>query len=185
MDSVIKVILACFLFFGFSFAQKIEGIHIPQTCAKLPLNGAGIRSKFFFDLYIGALYLSKKSSNAKNIIQKDEKMSIKLIILSSMITSKKMENATRDGFNKAMQGNTTALRKEIEDFIAVFKEKIKKEDVYDLVYTPKVGVDIYKNEKYKKTIQGLAFKKALFKIWLGEAPVQKSLKNSMLGKQTR
>jgi hypothetical protein len=182
MDSMIKIILACFLFFGFSFAKEIEGVSVAQTCAKMPLNGAGVRSKFFFDLYIGALYLPQKNHEAKNIIQKDEKMSIKLIILSSMITSEKMENATRKGFEKAMKGNTQALQEEIEDFIAVFKEKIRKKDVYDLVYTPKVGVDIYKNEKYKKTIQGLAFKKALFKIWLGENPVQQSLKTSMLGK---
>lgn len=181
MDSVIKIVFACFLFFNSAFAEENSKVIIPEICADMPLNGAGVRNKFFFDLYIAALYLPSQNSNAKEIINKDEKMGIKLIILSSMISSQKMKSATMEGFEKALDGNTETLKEEIETFMGVFKEKIQKNDIYDFVYTPEVGVDIYKNGTYQKTIKGLFFKQALFKIWLGENPVQKNLKTKMLG----
>ncbi|MGD8927273.1 MAG: chalcone isomerase family protein, partial [Thioalkalispiraceae bacterium] len=49
---------------GYVFALAIAGIDIPEhirqkaTQHELVLNGAGIRSKFIFDIYVGALYLT-------------------------------------------------------------------------------------------------------------------------------
>ena len=57
------------------FAFEIKGVKIPDSITvenhKLILNGAGKRMKFFFTIYIGALYLPEKTSNAKDIIEKD------------------------------------------------------------------------------------------------------------------
>lgn len=108
-------------------------------------------------------------------------MGIRLHIISSMITSEKMENATREGFENSTKNLNISLTNEIETFIDVFKEKIEIGDIYDLIYTPNIGVDIYKNTTYKKTIPSLEFKKALFGIWLGDKPAQESLKTKMLG----
>ena len=48
-----------------ALALEVEGVDIPETMAvqdmQLRLNGAGIRSKFFFNLYVGALYLGISS----------------------------------------------------------------------------------------------------------------------------
>ncbi len=66
-------------------------------------------------------------------------------------------------------------------FIDVFKEEIKVDDTFNMVYIPSVGVEIYKNDKLASTIKGLEFKKALFGIWIGEKPAQSSLKEEMLG----
>lgn len=176
-----KLLLAFFLLTCTLFGVEIAGKNIADKTNELLLNGAGIRDKYFLDMYIGALYLKTKQSDATKIINENSEMSMKLHILSSLITSEKMESSTQEGFEKALNGDTTSLKKEIEEFISVFKEEIKIDDVYDLVYTPNVGVDIYKNTNYKKTIKGLEFKKVLFGIWLGKEPVQESLKKRMLG----
>ena len=53
----------------------------------------------------------------------------------------------------------------------------------DIANVPGKGMEIFKNGSLKKTIDGgMDFKKAVFAIWLGEDPVQKPLKNGMLGK---
>ncbi|WGZ94306.1 MAG: chalcone isomerase family protein [Candidatus Thiothrix putei] len=62
----------------------------------------------------------------------------------------------------------------------MFKEAIKEGDVYDFVYTP-AKVVIIKNGKPSATIAGNDFKQALFGIWLGENPIQASLKKALLG----
>jgi hypothetical protein len=182
MDNLTKILFACLLLLGSAFAKEIQGVNIPEVSANLKLQGTGVREKFFFDLYVGALYLQTPKMDAKEILEADEQMGLKLHIISSMITSQKMEDATREGFENSLGKEIDSLKNEIEAFISVFKEEIKIGDVYDLVYTPNVGVDIYKNTIFKKTIPSLAFKKALFGIWLGEKPAQQSLKDAMLGK---
>jgi hypothetical protein len=166
-------------------AKEIEGVNLPESLevakSKLILNGAGVRSKFFMDLYVGGLYLENKSNNPQEIIEGDEPMAIRLHIISSLITSKKMENATREGFENATKGNTEPIKIQIEEFISVFKEKIEEDDIFDLIYLPGKGLEVYKNSELKSRIEGLDFKQALFGIWLSEKPAQKSLKKEMLG----
>lgn len=169
-----------------SHAKEIAGMDFAESHelskAELVLNGAGVRTKFFFKLYVGGLYLKQKSDDAEQIIQADEPMAIKLQIISSMITSEKMEKATREGFHKATDGNIAPIKSQIESFIAVFQEKIQPGDTYDLVYLPARGVDVYKNGTLHSSLAGLDFKQALFGIWLCDKPAQQSLKAAMLGK---
>ena len=40
---------------------------------------------------------------------------------------------------------------------------------------------IYKDGVEKGYVEGLDFKEALFKIWIGDNPADKGLKNEMLG----
>ena len=183
-----NLVLFILLFFSVNIKAQFEvgGIKVPYTFKSdettLVINGAGIREKYFIDLYVGALYLKAKGSDAQKILNADEAMAIKLHIISSMITSEKMTEATDEGFKKSTNGNTSPFAAKISQFKAVFKEKINKGDVYDIVYEPARGVMIYKNNKLSSTIAGLDFKKALFGIWLCNQPADSDLKDKMLGK---
>ncbi|MCD6543969.1 MAG: chalcone isomerase family protein [Flavobacteriaceae bacterium] len=164
---------------------EIGGITMPDTMkagnTDLTLNGAGIRTKFFLKLYVGGLYLQNKTTDESKVLSEDKPMAIRLHIISSMITSEKMEDATREGFKKSLGSKKSSMSSEIDAFIDVFKEEIKDGDIFDMVYIPGTGVEISKNEKHSKTIKGLAFKNALFGIWIGKKPAQDSLKEGMLG----
>ena len=182
----VSVILLIFTMVAIANAKEIAGINLPDVLetgqSKLVLNGAGVRTKFFIDLYVGGLYLEQESHDPKRIIEANEPMAIRLHIVSSKITSQKMEKATRQGFVKATGGNTAPIEAQIEKFISVFKEEINENDIYDLIYVPGKGVEVYKNDGYKSLTKGLSFKQALFGIWLSDKPVQKRLKEEMLGK---
>lgn len=185
VKKICVVMMAFFMMISLAGAAEVAGVNMPDTMkagdSSLMLNGAGVRTKFFLDLYVGGLYLQEKSKDAQAIIDADAPMAIRLHIISSLITSEKMEDATREGFENATKDNTAPIAKEIESFISVFKEQINENDIYDFIYTPAKGVDIYKNGTYNSTTTGLAFKKALFGIWLCDKPAQKSLKEEMLG----
>jgi hypothetical protein len=178
-------LLVCFMMVSLCGAAEVAGVTMPDALKagqdSLLLNGAGVRTKFFMDLYVGGLYVEEQGMDAAEIVEADAPMAIKLHIISGLITSDKMEKTTREGFENATDGNTGPIQAEIDNFIAVFKEKIEKGDVYDLIYVPGKGVETYKNEKYASITKGLDFKKALFGIWLGDKPAQKSLKKEMLG----
>lgn len=179
------VLVAVLLSASVAQAKEVAGVEMPEILqvsdTTLKLNGTGIRKKYFFKLYVGGLYLEQKSSDAAKIIADDAAMAIRLHIISSMITSEKMEDSTREGFEKSTGGKTDAIKAEIEDFIAVFKEEIKDGDIYDLNYTPAKGVEVLKNGKSSAIVKGLPFKKALFGIWLSNEPAQENLKEGMLG----
>jgi hypothetical protein len=178
-------LLSCFLVFAPLFAKEIANVTVKESLTQenttLNLQGAGVRDKFFIDLYVAGLYTQTSNTNAASLIQEDAPMALTLHITSSLISSEKMEEATREGFENATHHNTQPLHDQIETFINVFKEPIQQNDVYTLVYLPVQGVRIYKNGTLKQTIAGLAFKQALFGIWLGEKPAQESLKQALLG----
>jgi hypothetical protein len=184
-----KLVLCCIITIlsaSLCQAKEIAGSIMPDAlqadAQSLVLNGAGVRTKYFMDLYAGGLYLKQKTDDSEKIMASDEPMAIRLHIISSLITSEKMETATREGFINATGGAATPLTERMESFIAVFREKINKEDVYEFVYIPGGGTTISKNGKIKTTIQGLDFKKALFGIWLCAKPAQENLKAQMLGR---
>lgn len=169
------------------FSLEIAGTRIPDRIKisgnELVLNGAGILDKYFIDMYAGALYLKERSLSADEIINADEFMEIKLYIISDEITSESMKDDILEGFRNSAGDNVGAIISEIDRYIKLFSEEIKVNDVYDMIYIPVKGVQIYKNKKLSDTIPGLDFKKALFGIWLCGEPADKSLKKAMLGIQ--
>lgn len=178
--------LTIILFSQILFAQEeISGItpakSIEVAGEKLNYNGAGLREKYFLDMYVGTLYLSSLESNAQTIIDKNESMAITLDIVSSLITSEKMISAIEEGFEKSTGGKTEALKEKIKSFKAAFSEEIVKGDHYVIAYIKDVGVEIHKNGKKIKSISGLDFKKALFGIWFCDDPADEDLKEGMLG----
>tara|TARA_R110002167_G_scaffold110507_2_gene280948 strand:+ start:693 stop:1289 length:597 start_codon:yes stop_codon:yes gene_type:complete len=168
-----------------ALALTVGGVDVPDTytanSTELQLNGAGTRSKFFIDLYVGSLYVPKAQHDGNAVVDADEPQAITLHITSDMITSDRMTEATMDGFEASTGGDMAPIQSEIDQFMSVFKEEIKEGDVFDLVYVPGEGVKVFKNSEQKGTVGDLEFKKALFGIWLSDEPAQKSLKKKMLG----
>ena len=146
----------------------------------LTLNGKGIRTKLFFNLYTAGLYLPAPSKDAAAILAPAQPLALRMEITSSMITSANMEEAVREGFQKSAGDKLEALKPKMEQLIGVFKQPIKEGDVYDFVYRPQ-NVIIVKNGANAGTIAGADFKQAFFGIWLGASPVQANLKNALLG----
>ncbi len=147
----------------------------------LTINGYGIREKFFIDIYAGALYLKKKSSNASAIAKADETMAIKLHIVSGLMSRSKMEGAFRDGMKKSTNGNVAPYKERLDKFLSFIKGEIEVGQVYDIVYEKGKGTVFYKNGSEKGYVEGLDFKEVLFNIWIGNKPADKGLKKEMLG----
>lgn len=166
-------------------ALTIKGVDVKETMTlenqKLVLNGAGVRTKWFVDGYIAALYLSEKSSDSEAVIAADEPMAVRLIITSGMITPKRMSDSTRDGFVSSTGGNIAPIESEIDELISAFKDKVEEGDIFDLVYQPEVGVTVYRNGEEKAKVEGMEFKKAMFGIWISKNGIQKSLRKEMMG----
>lgn len=167
-------------------AREVEGVVLSEKLDSaghaLMLNGAGVRSKWFLDLYVAALYLEAPRAGAREVIVADRPMLLRLEIISGLITSEKMEKATREGFVHAAASGYPAQPEQIDAFVDVFRQTINEGDRFDLAYLPERGVLVSKNGELRATLTGLPFKQALWAVWLGDEPAQNSLKQELLGK---
>ncbi|MDY6905845.1 MAG: chalcone isomerase family protein [Thermodesulfobacteriota bacterium] len=171
-----------------SHAMTIGDVELPDTLQitnadTLILNGGGIRKKFFMDIYVAGLYLKEKNSDYMDIINMDEDMAIKIVIVSKLITAERFMEATEAGFERTTNGNTEPIRGKIDKALQVFNSEFNVGDVFDIVYIKGQGTTFTKNGKFISTITGMDFKKALFGIWIIDKPSHKNekLREGMLG----
>ncbi len=185
MKRFITMFIVVFMNITASAQIKVGDATLPSNIThngvNLKINGAGLREKFFFDIYAGGLYLKSKNKNAKSIAESNETMVIKIHVLSSMMNRKKMAAAFREGFKKSTDNKLSPYQKRIDKFIGFIDEEIEVDQIFDIVYIEGKGSVLYKNGKEKGYIEGLDFKVALFNIWLGNRPVDRGLKDEMLG----
>lgn len=172
-----------------ALAMEVNGVSIPDHLKvgthNLQLQGAGTRSKWFLDLYVSGLYTSTANANASSVLAADKPQAIRLHITSGLITSKRMVDSTLEGFSASTHDHMAPIKTQIDNFMAAFKAEIHKGDIFDLIYVPGEGVNVVKNGKRLAQIPGLAFKQALFGIWLSDQPAQQDLKTEMLGQHSK
>ena len=82
---------------------------------------------------------------------------------------------------KSTGGDISPIKTEVNALIGAFRDAVEDKDVFDLQYVPGQGVSVIRNGEIKVIVPGLAFKQALFGIWLSDDPVQEGLKEEMLG----
>lgn len=180
------LLLFCLLVIGLPVnAQEIAGVAVQETIkadngAVLRLNGAGIRTKMFFDIYVAQLYMEKPAASAAEVIAAEGKKRMIMHFLYKEVTKDKLVEAWNDGF----KGNTGSedlarLQERIDQFNALF-EDVKKGDVIVLDFAPATGTAVTVKGLQKGVIPGKDFNDAMLKIWLGDAPVTESLKKELL-----
>jgi hypothetical protein len=182
------ILLVCCLFLSWkASALDLAGIHLADKMqagdAVLQLNGGGIRTRFFFKIYVGALYLTRIQASAEAIIADEHEHRVVLYILHEL-SSEKLFNA----FQEAIEANHSpaemaaldAQIKQLEQIFGSVKE-VKPGDIVMVDYLPANGTRITVNGTERGIIPGVQFNRAILRIWLGKNPVQDDLKKGMLG----
>lgn len=180
------LLLLCVLLPLASQARTIEGVTLPESLhvngTTLLLNGAGVRSKYFIDVYVAALYLPRLQQDARRIVQADELQLVRLAIVSSRITRNRLLESITDGIRQSAGSDYSRyepMMKELSDSLTF---DVKVGDQFDFVWVPKKGTEFYRNGELLRVLPQFEFKQVLFGIWLGDNPVQDSLKAALLAR---
>jgi long-chain acyl-CoA synthetase len=175
------------LSWGLSFAAEIEGVMLADKVqlggAELTLNGAGVRTRVFFKVYVGALYLQKKAGSTDAILGDAGAKRIAMHMLRDL-DAEQLFSALNDGLKKNHAPDQLAkLEPQVKQLEGIFDavKAAKKGDVILLDYLPGAGTRVTVRGDDKGTIVGEEFSRALLRIWLGEQPADSSLKKAMLG----
>mgnify|MGYP003395697742 CR=1 FL=1 len=163
MTSSTKRFIAAALFAGAglvpALAAEVEGVKLPGTVRaaaggpELVLNGAGVRTRVFFKVYVGALYLQKKTGDAKAVL--------------SDAGAKRV--AKLDPQVMQLEGIFNAVK------------AVKTGDTILLDFAPGTGTRVTVNGESRGVIPGEEFSRALLRVWLGDQPADAALKKAMLG----
>lgn len=124
-----KLLISLFgLFLSFSIqAQTVADIEIANSVShseqstKLILNGAGIRTKFIFDIYVGSLYLETKQESAKGVYEAQGEKRISMHFLYDEVSKEKLVNGWNDGFeNNNSEAQLAKIKSQIDQFNNLF-----------------------------------------------------------------
>ena len=177
--------IAAALLSGAVSAADIGGVRVEDKASlggqELVLNGAGVRRKVVFNVYVASLYLPQKATDLAGVLAKGPRR-IRLDMLRTL-SADALIDALDDGLEaNNSAGEMAAIKPAAAELASIMKTfgQVKEKDVVTLDYydgATHVGL----NGAVKGAVAGEAFNQALTRIWLGDKPVQADLKKSLLG----
>lgn len=179
------VLVAAALLSGAVSAADIGGVRVEDKASvggqELVLNGAGVRKKVVFHVYVASLYLPQKAADLAGVLTKGPRR-IRLDMLR-MLSADALIEALNDGLeanNSAAE--MAAIKPAVGELASIMKTfgQVKEKDVVTLDFY-QGATHIGLNGEVKGAVAGEAFNQALTRIWLGDKPVQPDLKKSLLG----
>ena len=193
-NTIKSLIAAAFLAGSFSLpafaAIDVAGVKFDDTVSvagkELKLNGAGLRTKMIFKVYAAGLYLAEKKTTVPDVLAVQGPRRVSITMLRE-VSSEDFGKAFMDGL-KANTDNSerTKILPQTMKFGEVFAQiqALKKGDQMLLDWTPGEGTQCYLNgKKIGELMPDVAFYNAVLRIWLGDKPVDSSLKPALLGEK--
>jgi len=175
-------LLATLLVAGTVSAATFKGVSLPNSYdlagQTLQLNGQGMRSKFFFSIYVGALYTPSRVHSASQVMKADLPKVIRMHFVYDEVSAEKL----RDGFAESIDNNIPDFSKtaDAQKFLNIFSFDAVKNDTVDMQFTPGGTLTVLYNGKQVGQVKSAAASKAVLNIYFGPEPI-KSLKRGMLG----
>ena len=168
-----------------AMAAEVGGIKLDDKVAvggqDLVLNGAGIRTRVMFKVYVGSLYVPAKAADLAAVLAKGPRR-IQMNLLRNL-SADQLVDALNDGLKENnSEAEMAAVKPQADQLTTIMKAfgEAKEGNVVTLDFVDGATIVGF-NGAPRGSIPGDAFNKALTKIWLGEKPVQADLKKAMLG----
>jgi len=177
-------ILLLFLVAAPAFAAEVAGVKIDEQTrvgsAELVLKGAGLRKRFFLQVYAMGLYVADR--NADPVTQPGAKR-IAIHMLRDVDADQfvgALSDGIRDNHSEAEARALEPRVAQLGAILAALKEA-KKGMLITLDGVPGGTLVSVDGKPAGKPIEGEDFYRALLRIWLGDKPVQDDLKKALLG----
>jgi hypothetical protein len=186
-----RVLLAllCALALNLAQAAEVAGVKLPEQVvgpgdAKLVLNGAGLRMRLFFKVYVMGLYLPERKPKAEEILSLAGPKRIAIHMLRD-VSAESFTEALIDGLRKNhSDAEMVRFGPRIAQLTAIMAEikEAKEGMAIDMDWVPSGGLRLrVDGQATGQPIVGEDFYRALLRIWLGPNPVQDDLKAALLG----
>ncbi len=172
-----------------SFAAPVEvaGVKLDESVTvggtPLQLNGAGIRYKAVFKVYVAGLYLGKKAATPEEVLAATGPKRMSITMLREIDS-----NELGKGFTRGFEDNTprAEIGKMISSLIRmgqVFSDqkKLMPGENFTIDWVPGTGTVLtVKGKQQGEPFKEPEFFNALMRIWLGQNPADLRLKDALV-----
>lgn len=146
----------------------------------MEIEGAGILRYWGFSVYAAAFYLPDGQTSGQDFL--NQNIAKKLIIeYVRPIDREDIIRATIANLQQNPEVDYEALKPKYEQFFESLVS-VKENDIYTAIYYPDQGTGFYLNGERKALIKGREFAGSFFGIWLSEYPIDRGLRDALLGK---
>ena len=167
---------------------EIEGVKLEPLVqvgsASLLLNGAGVRTKAIFKVYVGSLHTTKKVTSLEELIAAPGPKRLTMTFLREIEAGafgKLLTRGVEDNTPKAEMSKLVPGLIRMGDIFTVNKVLVPG-DIITLDWIPGTGLVITAKGKVQgEPFTEPAFFKAIMSIWFGPVPADHALKDAMLG----
>lgn len=167
---------------------ELEGVKFESAAqvgaATLQLNGVGVRTRAIFKVYVAGLYVPQKAGDAATLLAQKGARRIVISMLRN-VDAETFAGALNDGLrNNHSEAQLAAMKTSIDALNANLKTagEARKGDVIHFEFVPEAGTRVTINGQVRgSVIPGEDFFTAVLRIWLGDKPVDGSLKKGLLG----
>ena len=165
---------------------EVEGVKLEPTAqvggAALQLNGAGLRKRAIFKVYVAGLYVPQKSADASALLAQKGPRRISITMLRD-VDADSFSGALNDGLRaNHTEAQVAGFKAQIDTLNANLKAvgEAKKGDAIHFEYLPESGTRVTVNGQARGTaIPGEDFFTAVLRIWIGDKPVDGDLKKGL------
>ena len=164
-------------------AAVIEGIAFQETyragATELQLKGTGLlRYMIFIKAYVGAFYMLPGETPQNALGATPRRLELEYF---HAIAAADFAEATTQKINDNVSPESMALLEgRLETFNAMYRD-VRPGDRYALTYLPGRGTELSLNGQSLGRIPGDDFATAVFAIWLGQSPIDKTFRDHLLG----
>lgn len=183
MKRILLAVVFLLLLGSSALALTVARVSVEPTVTlngqSLNLNGAGLRSKFFIKVYVGALYAERKLGSAAAVLADPGSK----LILMRFIHSKVAKEKILDAFSAGFANNTPQLagKAEVHEFLSLFRNDFVAGDIVDLALAGDGTVSASHNGRPLGTVRSALLARGILGIYFGDEPADKDLKAGMLG----
>jgi hypothetical protein len=175
-----------------AFAAEVAGVKFSEYVTvgghEIKLNGAGVRTKLVFKVYAVGFYLQDKKATVQDVLAASGPRRIRIVAMRDL-SSDDFGMAFMKGLNDNVSAEErTKLLPQTKAFGEIFAQfpGLKKGDELLVDWTPSSGSQAYLNgKKVGASLPDQAFFNAIMRIWIGNKPVDSSLKPKLLWNQDR
>ncbi|MFN4265988.1 MAG: chalcone isomerase family protein [Aquabacterium sp.] len=171
---------------GAAYAARLEGQNFDNATVlagrTLRLNGLGLRGVAWIKAFVAGLYLPAPSKDGAQILSMPGPKRLRLKIMLEA-PSKELSKALQSRAGREPESVKVALGDRVQRLSAAIDGlgKVKPGDVLDLDYVPDVGVQLRYNEQAVGVpVPGEDLYRVVLKIFVGEKPVDKRMKEGLL-----
>lgn len=169
-----------------TMAAQRAGVPFDDTVSTdagpMVFNGAGIRRKFVFKVYVAALYVPHATRTAATLLDSPGPCRLHMHLLRNVDADTLVASLNEGLAANSAAAELAAIRSAAIRFATLLREggELRVSETLILAFAAG-GVSLSRTGKPLGNIADARFARALLRVWLGDAPAVADLKNALLG----